>query len=358
MTSLNLQEDGFTFLSFVKDRVRVLAVTAVCLLCLFGMIVVQNVGPQGALACCGLVALCVAAALVLEYRRRRRFFDQLQEAAHNLERAYHLVSLLDDPGFLEGRIFAEACREVCLADARDLSREREEAEANRRFVDLWTHEVKTPIAAAKLALARMHGPDAAALRLDVERIESACERALYNTRANCVSDDYDLAPVSPLRLCQDAAKSLSNLMISSKVTPVFEVDPALTMMADPSWVKFVLRQLISNGVKYGAATLRFSAWEENPGTPQGRLVLQVADDGKGIPAHDVPHVFERGYSGVNGREEGGSTGMGLYLSWKLCEAMGASITVASEVGKGTRVLMGFPLNSSDLASSRANLSEA
>ena len=73
------------------------------------------------------------------------------------------------------------------------------------------------------------------------------------------------------------------------------------------------------------------------------MVLQIADDGVGIPADEVPHVLERGFSGSNGRDEGSSTGMGLYIASKLCLSMGIGFSLGSELGKGTRVLLTFPL---------------
>ena len=104
----------------------------------------------------------------------------------------------------------------------------------------------------------------------------------------------------------------------------------------------MLGQLIVNAAKYGAVRIGFSSRIEGEGTSAAHTVLEVSDDGYGIPAADVPRVFDRGFTGVNGRKQGASTGMGLYLVAQLCEKMGLGVAIASEEGSGTRVLVTFP----------------
>lgn len=334
--------------AYARDRLGsicawVLAACGAALVCR-----VQGATGQGAAACALLVLTVGAAALLGGYLRRRPYYRAVEEAHASLEQAYHLASLVDEPAFLEGRLAYATCCEVCEASGAQLGRERERMEALQRFVDLWTHEIKTPIASAKLTLSRMRGEDAERLRLDLERIEASCERALYTTRVGLVSGDYALEPVCLDSLCKEACKSLSHLLVASGVAPRFELGAGDRVLADSQWVTFVLRQLISNSAKYGAHTLRFRSRVERPGTPQGCVVLEVADDGIGIPADEVPCVFERGFCGSNGRAQGSATGMGLFLSAQLCEAMGVGLTVGSTLGEGTRVALSFPLDASRL----------
>ena len=120
-----------------------------------------------------------------------------------------------------------------------------------------------------------------------------------------------------------------------------EVADDETVFADAKWLAFVIGQIVVNAAKYGARTIRFSARVEGRGA-DGRTVLEIADDGCGIPAADVPRVFDRGFTGENGRAQGSSTGMGLYLVAQLCEKMGLGVGLASEEGAGTRVMIAFP----------------
>lgn len=336
----------FTLGSYLRDRIWSMLAWLLAGGGVYAMCRVLATTQQGALACALFVVSLGAAATAGGYLRRRSFFKRLRECEESLEAAYHLASLVRRPGFLEGQILYDSCCEVCDASGNQLAQEQERMRALQRFVDLWTHEIKTPIAAAKLTLARMRGQDANSLKLDLERIEASCERALYTTRIGLVSGDYQLEEVQLGALCREACKSLSHLLISSGVMPVFKLGDEDRAVADGSWMKFVLRQVISNSAKYGASQISFRSWVENPCTPQGCVVLEVADDGIGIPADEVARVFQRGFCGSNGRAEGSATGMGLYLSAQLCEALGVSISIASEEGVGTRVLIAFPCDAS------------
>ena len=114
-----------------------------------------------------------------------------------------------------------------------------------------------------------------------------------------------------------------------------------TVFADATWLSFIVGQVLANAAKYGASCVRFSSRTEGEGGA-ARTVLAMADDGCGIPAADVPRVFERGFTGANGRAQGSSTGMGLYLAAVMCEKMGLGLGIASEEGTGTRVMISFP----------------
>lgn len=343
----------FSLARYLRDRLGSVVAWLLAAGGVLAMTAVLGTTRTGSLACAAFVALCGLAATAGGYLRRRRFYRQLRDCEQSLEAAYHLASLVERPSFLEGQLLYDSCCEVCNASGTLITQEQERMRALQRFVDLWTHEVKTPIAAAKLTLARMRGQDANSLKLDLERIEASCERALYTTRIGLVSGDYALEEVQLGALCREACKSLSHLLISSGVMPCFKLGEDDRAFADASWMKFVLRQLISNSAKYGATRITFSSWVEDPCTPQGCVVLQVEDDGIGIPADEVPRVFQRGFCGSNGRAEGSATGMGLYLSAQLCEALGVSITLASEEGRGTRVLIAFPCDASRLGSAGA-----
>ncbi|MDD5807390.1 MAG: HAMP domain-containing sensor histidine kinase, partial [Eggerthellales bacterium] len=333
---------------YLTDRRGAVALIVLCAAAIFVMTRVFGVTSSGQGVCAAAVLTFGVLGLTWDYLRKKPFIQSLEQAGEGLEHAYYLAEMLPEPRDLEGRIFVDALAEACRADAWDLQEEKARHQANRRFVDLWTHEIKTPIAAAELTLARMHGPDAASLRTDLDRIKEACERALYNTRVDTVSADYSLDTVGLLGLCKEVCIDMSNLLISSGLTPSFEISDTLQVVTDPGWARFVIRQCLSNSAKYGAGRVHFSAWEEQPGTPSGRVALRLADDGCGIAAEEVPHVFELGFCGTNGRDGQASTGMGLYLSAQACAAMGVQMSLSSQEGEGTSVTLRFPCDVSVL----------
>ena len=194
----------------------------------------------------------------------------------------------------------------------------------------------------KLMLANNPGPESAKVARELERIEAQVDQALYYARSTSVERDYAIREVNLADAAREACKRHSRFLIEKGCTPAFDIPDALTVLADEPWLVFILGQVIVNAAKYGATTLAFTVREKEPGTPRGRTVLEVRDNGCGIPAADVPRVFERGFTGQVGRAHGSATGMGLYLVASLCASMGLHVGLASEEGTGTRVILTFP----------------
>ena len=332
---------SFTFGTYLRDRWAAIVVGAFCVALSFGMLCALTTLP-GAVLVAGFVAACGIVALAVEYRRRAAFYRELEGLIDSAVRAHQIASLLDEPAFLEGRETYRALEELGRQTAADLTALREDAEAYRSYIELWVHEIKTPIAAAKLMLASMHGEQASKLKGELERIESQVESALYYARSNALSNDYFIREVDLAAVVQDACKRNAHFLIERGVVPRIDVASGTTVLADATWLGFVVSQIVVNAAKYGATEIRFSAEERDAQTSSHRTVLEIADDGCGIAEADVPRVFDRGFTGENGRASGSSTGMGLYLAATLCDRMGLSIALASEEGKGTRVMIAFP----------------
>lgn len=350
----------FTFKNYLGDHAGAISASLACLLALYLMLRVLALEPQAALCACLLVAFLLAGLLTWSFLRKRSFYRELEETIPSLEHAYYLDSLLETPSFLEGKLLQDACHAVCLADADDLNKVLRATEDNQRFVELWTHELKTPIAAAKLTLAHLHGQEAQTLRQDIERIEAATEKALFNSRSVSLSADYRLCETPLLPLCRESAKQLANLLIGSGITLRFDVPEKAAVITDAAWTRFVISQILSNCAKYGARCIRFKVETPDGHNPAGKhaSILHIIDDGFGIAADEVPHVFERGFSGSNGRAEGSSTGFGLYLAAQICNKMGLGLSLDSEEGCGTRVSLVFPLYRQRLQDEIPNLTES
>lgn len=285
-------------------------------------------------AYCALVAGVLGAALFggpdfVRYRRRVREFRLLRGNAPEL------------PQPVEANL-AGTRQEALLLESMELLRLRqaqlEQALAGRQeelleYFTLWAHQIKTPLAAMGLLAQAQGGETGEALRQEVFKAERYVELVLGYLRIYSMSADLRPArcPVRPI--AARAAKKFAAQFIYKGLRLELEDFPN-QVVTDEKWLGFVLEQLISNAVKYTpAGTIRISMDEND--------VLTVEDQGRGIDPADLPRIFERGFTGQNGRRNGPqvetSTGLGLYLSRRVTDKLGNEIRVESEPGKGTRV---------------------
>lgn len=291
---------------------------------------------------CEILFACVA--LAAGFLRDREFYQQLDLFCDSPENARYLSSILDEPRTLEGSIAYRALAVQGKAASDELAARSRNMKEYRDYIELWVHEAKTPIASAQLALSNLHGPEINKVRSDLDRIESRVEQALYYARSATLSKDFSIEELNLAALARKACRQRSRTLIGAQVSLGFAIDDELKVLADAKWTDFIIGQVLENSAKYGAKTIRFESTVKDAGTKDGCIELAIGDDGDGIPAADVPRVFDRGFTGSRGRTHHKATGMGLYLAAVACERMGLGLRVSSKEGTGTTVTLTFPLD--------------
>ena len=194
------------------------------------------------------------------------------------------------------------------------------------YYTLWAHQIKTPIAAMHLLLQEAPRPE---LEGELLKIEQYVEMVLGYLRLGSETTDYVFRKYDLDALLRQSLRKYARLFILKKISLDFQ-ETGRTVLTDEKWLAFVLEQLLSNAVKY---------------TPEGGRVriygdgetLVIADSGIGIQPEDLPRVFEKGFTGFNGREDKKSTGIGLYLCHQVLDRLNHGISISSRPGQGTLV---------------------
>lgn len=221
------------------------------------------------------------------------------------------------------------------------SRRWEEKTSDRNdYYIMWTHQIKTPIAAMKLLLenGKEMEKNGFYMREELFKIEQYVEMVLTFQRLESLSSDLVLREYDLYEMLRKTVKKFSILFINKGLSLDLQ-EMRMRVVTDEKWFDFCLGQLISNSVKYteqGCISIR--AREETE-----RVVLCVEDTGIGIQPEDLPRIFERGFTGYNGRMEEKSTGIGLYLCHRIFDHLGITVKVESEAGKGTKMQLGIPV---------------
>lgn len=285
-----------------------------------------------------------AGAQLAVFLRRRARLEELTAILDRLDQPYLFPECVPPPaGLYERRLFdltRRACRAMtgAVSDAQAAQREY------REYVEQWVHEIKTPITAARLVCRPLEGEVRRRLSCELEQIEAHVERALFYARAESPERDCVLRQTGLSEIAAQAIQAHRTLLIQSGVR-VETRGLDCQVYTDRKWVVFILGQLLQNAARYRGESPAVTVSAQ----PLGKQVrLTVADNGIGIPAHELPRVFDRGFTGSNGRRSGGpgpaggSTGMGLYLCRRLSRFLELGLSIDSEEGRGTAVTLTFP----------------
>ncbi|MBW9172320.1 sensor histidine kinase [Clostridium estertheticum] len=210
------------------------------------------------------------------------------------------------------------------------------------FINQWVHQMKTPLSVIQLQLQEYAGEEKArSIEEEVNKLNKGLDMAMHFARIDSFQNDFIVERIFLKKLVIGAINEEKKLFIKNKITPRVEIDDAIEVYSDVKWIKFVLDQLIINGVKYSKGTgkeLIIKACEK-----EKEILLSVIDEGIGIPRKDIKRVFDLFFTGENGRKYGESTGMGLYISKEVCVNLGHKIEITSTADKGTMVTIRFKI---------------
>lgn len=278
------------------------------------------------------------------YYRKRRYYINMQNTLDELEEKYLITEIINAPEFIEGKILKDTLEQVDKSMNDNVNKYKYMQEDYKNYIELWIHEIKIPIATSKMIIENNKNETTKSIDEELDKVENYIEQALFYARSNNVEKDYYIKKVSLKEIVNESIKKNKNVLIHEKVAiNIHDID--IQANTDSKWIVFVLNQIIQNSIKYRKQkeTLEIEMYAK-----QGKenIVLYIKDNGIGIKKEEITRVFEKGFTGTNGRlSNKKSTGIGLYLCNKLCTKLGIAIELSSIQGKGTEVRLVFPKGS-------------
>ena len=282
-------------------------------------------------------------ALFVEYYNKNKYYSNLKNRLEELEEKYLISEVIKKPEFSEGKILKEVLEETGKSMLENVNKYKRSGEDYKEYIELWIHEIKIPIATSKMIIENNKTKITQSINEELDKIENYIEQALYYARSNTVEKDYIIKKVNLKEIVNNSILINKVSLIQNKVNVNIH-DIERYVYTDSKWCIFILNQIIQNSIKYSKKENRkldiFSKEKKE------KVVLYIKDNGIGIKKGEITKVFDKGFTGENGRIiEKKSTGIGLYLSKKLCEKIGVGLELNSEKGIGTEVRMIFPKNS-------------
>jgi signal transduction histidine kinase len=278
--------------------------------------------------------------LTTRYLYYRSYYKSLSDIVEN--KREEIINRLPKPNSYEQILFHKVLTSLNNEQNAKIEKLYEQKKDYEEFITSWVHQVKTPISVNRLLIeSNLDSPNKETLcsiEEELDKIENYIEQALYYSKIDDFSKDYLINEVELDRLVKEAVKKQAKTFIYKKIN--IEIDNIdLVVTTDKKWLSFILDQVLSNALKYTSDHGRIKIYGLIEDKAQK---LMIEDNGIGIKSEDLNRVFDKGFTGYNGRENYKSTGIGLYLSKKLARKLGHDITIQSKHGEYTRVTIIFP----------------
>lgn len=331
-------------LDYLKDKILyIVAYICVTVITASALVFLSPSGGAAlAILFCALYAIGAFVPLIVEYAMKKDFFDGLLGVFESLDRKNLIAEVITPPSFREGLVLYDIIKRSNKAMLEEINRYKRLQEEYREYIELWVHEVKTPISSSRLIVQNNRNEATDNISEELDRIEAYIEQVLFYSRSNTVEKDYIIRETNLQKICYDVLKKNSRVFIHNRIGVMTEgLD--LTVYTDEKWLQFIINQLLTNSVKYADKPDAFVKISAKEG--ENSIILSVADNGTGIPAGELPRIFDKGFTGTNGRRNERSTGIGLYICKKLCLKLGLGISASSVLGEGTTIDIILPKNS-------------
>ena len=278
--------------------------------------------------------------LAVSYYSRKVQMEKLLNLAEQLEERYLLSEVMEKPERADDLVYYRLLKLAGKSMLEQVNGVRRERTEYKEYVEQWVHEIKTPITAMKLLCENAHSQETKELLVELEKVNRYTEQALYYARSEHTEKDYSVREIRLFDVVHQSIAENKYLLLKNGVgIDLQETDDSV--YSDEKWLCFILNQLIVNSVKYRTEQPVLKFYTERQGN---QVILCVQDNGIGIDAGDLQRIFEKGFTGQNGRNAlQNSTGIGLYLCRRLCDKLGIGICADSK-GSGTILRLIFHIN--------------
>ena len=261
-----------------------------------------------------------------------KFYGYCRNHRHRVELSNHIeitLKNLPEPASLLEEDYQNLLNAFMTYNRLQLSKNNQKYSDMSEYITLWAHQMKTPITAINLLLNEFDNNDKYKIKEQLFEIEGYVDTTLQFTRLDTMNSDLLLKEYPLMQIVKQGVKYYSKVFISKGISlKLDEFDT--TVVTDEKWLLFVIKQILSNALKYtdeGSISIYV--------VPDKTLVIE--DTGIGISEEDINRIFERGFTGYNGRLDKKATGIGLYLSKQIIDKLNHNIKIYSQPGAGTRV---------------------
>lgn len=327
-------------IKYLKDLVYSIIIFIISYLIVLLMLLVFKTSISLIISVSFIIIMSFISIILLNYYRKKKFYDEFINNLNKLDKKYLILETLNKPEFYEGNILYNSLYDINKSMLEEVNDYSSNINDFKEYVEMWIHEVKIPISSLVLMCHNNSNIDNKFLK-QIKKLNNYIDQVLYYVRSNYTEEDFLIKKVS-------LDKIVSNVLLNNKddiLENNIELDiniKNIEVYTDSKWLEFIINQIINNCIKYKKqdnSIIRIIGTSLN-----NKVVLSIWDNGIGIQKSDLPKVFNKSFTGNNGRGSTKSTGMGLYITKKLCDKLGHKIEIDSIKGKYTNINIIFGKN--------------
>lgn len=330
------------FKDYLKDKIFLIVITFLTLSVIYLIFMAFRINIEVIILGVVIFFICNMIIIIIDYLRKRKFYVELLSNITKLDKAYLVLETLENPEFYEGKLLYQAFYEINKSMIENVNEINNSRKDFKEYVEMWIHEVKIPLASLILIINNHQNEINSKIKFQIKRLEDYVDQVLYYARSENAEKDYLIKEVYLGNVIKNVGIKNMDDLLENNIEFIVEKINA-RVLSDSKWLEFILGQIINNSIKYRRNVknpyIKISVKEEKT-----KVTLIIEDNGIGIKESDIKQVFDKSFTGENGRVRSKSTGMGLFIAKNMCEKLGHKITLESLENKYTKVYITFAKN--------------
>lgn len=279
--------------------------------------------------------------ILLDYFKKRVYYNRLIDNLNRLDKKYLVLETIEEPNTYEEKLINSILYDINKSMIENIKINENNITEFKEFVEMWIHEVKIPISSLVLKCHNNKEKYSKDLLSTVRKLDNYVDQVLYYVRSENTEKDFSISEVNLKDIIRNVSLKNKDDLLENNI--LLEVENINSIVyTDKKWMEFIITQIINNSIKYkkdSNCLIKISSE-----IIDNNVLLKIYDNGIGIPKKDIKNVFNKSFTGSNGREKVKSTGMGLYIVKNLCNKLGHNITIDSVEKEYTEVTIIFGIN--------------
>lgn len=322
------------FTKYIKDKIYYILTFSIYIILISIYLKAMETEIPAIIIVIAISTIFFCAGFIISYLKSNKYLKDIDKMMDNLTEKYLITEIMPKPSRAERLAYYRILKKANKSMLENISIIKQQQKDYKEYIESWVHEIKIPITSVKLLCENNKSDITTKIDEEIEEINNFVEQALFYARMDQVSNDFMIKNINLNNVIKNVLARNKKIMIQNNMK--VELNNVNTnCYTDEKWLEFIINQIIQNAIKYrkeknANIIITISENKEN-------VILNIKDNGIGIKTSEIDRIFDKGFTGTNGRNQKKSTGIGLYLCKRLCQEIGMEIEANSKENEFTEI---------------------